>query len=53
MIMDAPRIFTPESYTRLRKMECDSWWNPWMRDVAALILELAVPSLACAEKVIP
>ena len=39
--MDAPRIFTPEYYTRLRKMECDSWWNAGMRDVAALILELA------------
>jgi SAM-dependent methyltransferase len=36
----APRIFTPEYYERMRKLEQGSWWNAAMRDVAALLLDL-------------
>jgi ubiquinone/menaquinone biosynthesis C-methylase UbiE len=39
--MDAPRIFTPEYYQRMRDLEAVSWWNAGMRDVAALLLDLA------------
>ena len=41
MAMDAPRIFTPDYYARLRDLERDSWWNAGMRDVAGLLLDLA------------
>lgn len=37
--MDAPRIFTPEYYARLRDLERVSWWNAGMRDVAALVMK--------------
>jgi len=36
--MDAPRIFTPEYYQRMRDLESISWWNAGMRDVAAALL---------------
>ena len=36
--MEAPRIFTPESYQRMRDLESMSWWNAGMRDVAATLL---------------
>ena len=39
--MDAPKIFTPEYYARMRELESTSWWNAGMRDVAASVLELA------------
>ncbi len=39
--MDAPRIFTPEYYQRMRDLEDASWWNAGMRDVAALLLTFA------------
>jgi SAM-dependent methyltransferase len=39
--MNAPRIFTPEYYTRMHDLEEGSWWNAGMRDVASLLLELA------------
>jgi SAM-dependent methyltransferase len=38
---EAPRIFTPEYYRRMRDLERLSWWNAGMRDVAALLLERA------------
>jgi SAM-dependent methyltransferase len=38
---EAPRIFTPEYYERMRKLEQGSWWNAGMRDIAALLLDLA------------
>jgi SAM-dependent methyltransferase len=41
MIMDAPRIFTPEYYRRMRDLESVSWWNAGMRDVGAALLEAA------------
>jgi SAM-dependent methyltransferase len=37
----APRIFTPEYYERMRRLEDSSWWNAGMRDVAAMLLEQA------------
>lgn len=39
--MDAPKIFTPEYYERMRLLEDASWWNAGMRDVAAHVLALA------------
>src|SRR5436309_13812695 len=39
--MDAPRIFTPEYYQRMRDLESASWWNAGMRDVAALLMRVA------------
>lgn len=39
--MDAPKIFTPEYYARMRDLENASWWNAGMRDVAATVLQLA------------
>jgi ubiquinone/menaquinone biosynthesis C-methylase UbiE len=36
--MEAPRIFTPEYYERMRDLESVSWWNAGMRDVAASLL---------------
>ena len=38
---DAPRIFSPEYYERMRLLESDSWWNAGMRDIAAKLLENA------------
>lgn len=38
---DAPRIFTPGYYERLRRLEEASWWNAGMRDVASQFLEMA------------
>jgi SAM-dependent methyltransferase len=37
----APKIFTPEYYERMRRLEDLSWWNAGMRDVAALLLQQA------------
>ena len=37
--MNAPRIFTPEYYERMRDFESGSWWNAGMRDVAASMLD--------------
>ena len=37
--MDAPLIFTPEYYERMRTLEDASWWNAGMRDVAGMLLE--------------
>jgi SAM-dependent methyltransferase len=37
--VDAPRIFTPEYYQRMRDLESASWWNAGMRDIAALLLD--------------
>src|SRR5262245_23513828 len=39
--MDAPRIFTPEYYERLRELEARSWWSAGMRDIARLLLDEA------------
>ena len=39
--VDAPKIFTPEYYARMRDLESASWWNAGMRDVAASVLEVA------------
>src|SRR6188768_1439950 len=38
LFMEAPRIFTPEYYRRMRDLESASWWNAGMRDVAASLL---------------
>jgi SAM-dependent methyltransferase len=38
---DPPRIFEPEYYERMRRLESESWWNAGMRDVAGLLLEHA------------
>src|SRR5688500_20290410 len=35
---DAPLIFTPEYYRRMRELESGSWWNAGMREVAAAML---------------
>jgi ubiquinone/menaquinone biosynthesis C-methylase UbiE len=39
--LTAPRIFTPEYYERMRRLEDLSWWNAGMRDVAAMLLQQA------------
>jgi SAM-dependent methyltransferase len=39
-VVDAPKIFTPEYYERMRALENASWWNAGMRDVAARLLGL-------------
>ena len=36
--LDAPRIFEPEYYKRMRELESGSWWNAGMRGVAASLL---------------
>ncbi|HUQ19396.1 MAG TPA: class I SAM-dependent methyltransferase [Gemmatimonadaceae bacterium] len=36
--MTAPKIFTPEYYSRMREMENSSWWNEGMRDIAGMLL---------------
>lgn len=38
---DAPRIFSPDYYRRMRELESAAWWNAGMRDVAATLLGLA------------
>jgi SAM-dependent methyltransferase len=35
---DAPFIFTPDYYRRMRELEEGAWWNAGMRDVAASLL---------------
>jgi ubiquinone/menaquinone biosynthesis C-methylase UbiE len=39
--MEAPRIFEPEYYKRMRELESGSWWNAGMREVAASLLRVA------------
>jgi len=36
-----PLIFTPEYYKRMRDLEEGFWWNAGMRDIAAILLQLA------------
>ncbi|HYM22619.1 MAG TPA: class I SAM-dependent methyltransferase [Vicinamibacterales bacterium] len=36
-----PLIFTPEYYKRMRDLEAGFWWNAGMRDIAAMLLQLA------------
>jgi SAM-dependent methyltransferase len=36
--VNAPRIFTPEYYARMRELEAGSWWNAAMRDIAGRLL---------------
>jgi len=38
-VTDAPRIFTPDYYERMRRLEGGSWWNAGMRDIAAMLLQ--------------
>lgn len=38
---EAPRIFAPEYYRRMRDLEAHGWWNAGMRDVAQLLLARA------------
>ena len=38
---EAPHIFTPEYYARLRDLEATSWWNEAMRDIAGVLLKRA------------
>jgi SAM-dependent methyltransferase len=41
---NAPRIFTPDYYERMRDLESASWWNAGMRDLAARMLDdVALP----------
>lgn len=37
---EAPFIFTPDYYQRMRDLESASWWNAGMRDVASSLLSL-------------
>jgi ubiquinone/menaquinone biosynthesis C-methylase UbiE len=37
----APRIFTPEYYSRMHDLEAVSWWNAGMRDTARMLLARA------------
>jgi SAM-dependent methyltransferase len=38
-VSDAPLIFTPEYYERMRRLERVSWWNAGMREIAARLLD--------------
>jgi SAM-dependent methyltransferase len=39
-----PKIFTPEYYARMRRLEAESWWNAGMRDIALRLLRsLSLP----------
>jgi SAM-dependent methyltransferase len=38
--LNAPRIFMPDYYERMRELERASWWNAGMRDVASMLLGL-------------
>jgi SAM-dependent methyltransferase len=40
-ISEAPRIFTPEYYARMRDLENMSWWNAGMREIAGALLARA------------
>jgi SAM-dependent methyltransferase len=47
--MTAPRIFTPEYYTRMRTLESQGWWNAGMRDVQARLLsQVTLPEVGTA-----
>lgn len=37
--LNAPRIFTPGYYARMRDLENVSWWNAGMRDIAGMLLD--------------
>ena len=41
MTSTPPRIFEPDYYERMRRLEAGSWWNAGMRDVARLLLSRA------------
>ncbi len=41
MTADAPRIFSPDYYTRMGALESGSWWNAAMRDTLADLLRSA------------
>lgn len=46
---EAPRIFAPEYYARMRALEAGSWWNAAMRDAAARLLRgAALPDTGLA-----
>ncbi len=36
---DAPRIFSPEYYAKMRALEAGAWWNAGMRSIAASLLD--------------
>jgi SAM-dependent methyltransferase len=38
-VIEAPRIFTPEYYEHMRRLEAHGWWNAAMRDIAARMLD--------------
>jgi SAM-dependent methyltransferase len=38
---EAPKIFTPEYYARMRELEAGSWWSEGMRDIASMLLARA------------
>ena len=38
---DAPRIFSPEYYARMRELEGSAWWNAGMRDIAQALLSMS------------
>lgn len=38
---DAPRIFEPDYYEKMRRQEAEGWWNAGMRDAERLLLEFA------------
>jgi SAM-dependent methyltransferase len=38
--VEAPAIFTPEYYRRMRELEASGWWNAGMRDAASSLLDL-------------
>lgn len=40
-ITAAPRIFEPDYYERMQRLEAESWWNAGMRDIAERLLSLA------------
>jgi SAM-dependent methyltransferase len=41
VLTEASRIFTPEYYDELRRLEAGAWWNAGMRAIASQLLEAA------------
>ena len=41
VLSDASKIFTPEYYDELRRLEAGAWWNAGMRAIASKLLDAA------------
>ena len=41
VLAEASKIFTPEYYDELRRLEAGAWWNAGMREIASRLLDAA------------